>query len=196
MGNQYLYIVLTRTNTVTSRLIHIIKHDKYTHAAISLDKNLKNMYSFARKHTFNPFIGGFKKENINEGIYKLSRTVPSVIIEIKVSKEQYRKAQEILEQFISNSNFYKYNYIGLLHNLLNKSECYKNRFLCSEFVYYILNESDIVDLHKSRNLVRPINLLDLEGKIIYKGDLKRFNLFYKTQDIEELKIRDLNTAYE
>ena len=66
MGNQYLYIVLTRTNTVTSRLIHIIKHDKYTHAAISLDKNLKSMYSFARKHTFNPFIGGFKKENINE----------------------------------------------------------------------------------------------------------------------------------
>ena len=78
MGNQYLYIVLTRTNTTMSRLIQIFKNDKYTHAAISFDKNLNQMYSFGRKHTFNPFIGGFKKEDINKGIYKLSQTVPSV----------------------------------------------------------------------------------------------------------------------
>lgn len=196
MGNQYLYIVLTRTNTTMSRLIQIFKNDKYTHAAISFDKNLNQMYSFGRKHTFNPFIGGFKKEDINKGIYKFSQTVPSVIIEIQVSKEQHEKAKEILEQFISNSNLYKYSYIGLLHNIFKKSVCYENRFLCSEFVYHILNESGIVDFNKSRNLVRPINLLDIGGKIIYKGDLKEMNVWYKTWDIEEIKIRELNTIYE
>lgn len=30
MGNQYLYIVLTKTNTTMSRLIQIFKNDRYT----------------------------------------------------------------------------------------------------------------------------------------------------------------------
>ena len=192
MGNQYLYIVLTRTNTTMSKLIQIFKNDEYTHAAISLDKNLDQMYSFGRKHIFNPFVGRFKKEKLDEGIYKISRTVPGVIIELQVSKQQYEDAKELLEQFISNSNLYKYNYMGLLCCLFNKSVCYDYRFLCSEFVYYILKESGIVDLKKSRNLVRPENLLDIEGKIIYKGDLKKIKFSYETWDIEKINMRELN----
>ena len=192
MGNQYLYIVLTRTNTTMSKLIQIFKNDEYTHAAISLDKNLDQMYSFGRIHIFNPFVGRFKKEKLDEGIYKISRTVPGVIIELQVSKQQYEDAKELLEQFISNSNLYKYNYMGLLCCLFNKSVCYDYRFLCSEFVYYILKESGIVDLKKSRNLVRPENLLDIEGKIIYKGDLKKIKFSYETWDIEKINMRELN----
>ncbi len=196
MENKYLYIVLTRTNTVMSKLIQILKNDKYTHAAISLDKNLEQMYSFGRKYTFNPFVGRFKKEDIGAGIYKLSPTVPSVIIEVQVSNEQYEKAKELLGQFISNSHLYKYNYIGILHNLFKKSLCYKNRFLCSEFVYHILNKSGIVDFQMSRNLVRPINLLDVDGKIVYKGDLKRINHSYKTWKMDGIKLKELNAVYE
>ena len=59
-----------------------------------------------------------------------------------------------------------------------------------------ISRLDTVDFNKSRNLVRPKNLLDIGGKIIYKGDLKRMNVWYKTWDIEEIKIRELNTIYE
>ncbi|MDD2447302.1 MAG: hypothetical protein PHY91_06415 [Tissierellia bacterium] len=196
MRNQYLYIVLTRTNTVMSRLIQIIKNDSYTHASISLDSNLHHMYSFGRKYTFNPFLGRFKKEDIDEGIYKLSRTVPCVIMEVQVSEQQYERVKELLEQFISNRNIYKYNYIGLLHNLIKKSVCYDYRFLCSEFVYHILNESGIVEFNKSRNLVSPENLLDIEGKIVYQGDLKHMDLLYRAQEIEEIKLKELNAIKE
>ena len=175
MSNHCLYIVLTRTNTIISKLIQIFTHDKYTHASISFDKNLNKMYSFGRKYTFNPFIGRFKKEDIDRGIYKVFPTIPSVVIEIQVSTKQYHKAKNLLEQFISNSNLYKYNYIGLLHNLFNISVNYDHRFFCSEFVYHILNESGIVDFNKSPNLIRPDDLLDIEGKIIYEGDLKCIN---------------------
>lgn len=182
MEKYYLYVVLTRTNTVISRLIQIIKHDEYTHAAISLDKNLDQMYSFGRRYTYYPFVGRFRKEEIDKGIYRISRSVPSVIIEVQVSKRQFEKAQEILENFISNSDRYKYNYLGLIHSLLQKSVCHDYRFLCSEFVYHILNESDIVDFQKSRNLVRPVNLLDIEGKIVYTGDLKSIDISAETWD--------------
>jgi len=89
MEKHYLYIVLTRTNSTVSKLIGLFTKDEYTHAAISLDKDLNNMYSFARKYTFNPFIGRFKHENLNEGLYKFSKNLPGAIIEIEVSKEGY-----------------------------------------------------------------------------------------------------------
>lgn len=176
MEKCYLYIVLTRTNTVISRLIQFSKHDEYTHASISLDRELKHMYSFGRRTTYNPLIGRFRRENLNEGVYRLCRRLPGVIIELEVSKEQYEKVRTVLGEFISNSARYKYNYKGLLYSLLNKPMCCENRFLCSEFVYYVLKESGIVDLKVSRNLVRPQTLLNLKGRIIYVGDLKKMDL--------------------
>jgi len=159
-----------------SRLIQLFKHDEYTHASISLDKELNHMYSFGRRTTYNPFIGRFKKEDINEGIYKFWDTLPGAIIEVEVSKEQYENAKEILEKFISDSNLYKYNYKGLIHCLLNKEVISENRFLCSEFVYHILKESGAADLKISRNLVRPVSLLNIDGNMIYKGNLKKIKL--------------------
>jgi len=40
MEKFYVYVVLTRTNTVISRLIQLFKKDEFTHAAISLDRDL------------------------------------------------------------------------------------------------------------------------------------------------------------
>lgn len=175
MGNYYLYIVLTRPNTVLSKIIRLIKNDEYTHAAISLDRELNQMYSFGRKYAYNPFIGRFKREEINEGLNKLHKYLPCLILRIEVSKEDYEKVEGSIKHFISNRYRLKYNYLGLLHGLFNKSGCFKDRFLCSEFVYYILKENGIADFGRPGNLVRPQDLLSLKGKIIYKGNLKEYD---------------------
>lgn len=196
MEKHYLYIVLTRTNSTVSKLIGLFTKDEYTHAAISLDKDLNNMYSFARKYTFNPFIGRFKHENLNEGLYKFSKNLPGAIIEIEVSKEQYEKATQLVNNFIENSNKYKYNYIGLIHNLLNREVCYENRFLCSEFVYHILNQSSILDFNMSRNLVKPATLLNSNGDMIFKGNLKELkgsSVGYSEGSFQPMELR---VAYE
>ena len=131
------------------------------------------MYGFARKYTYNPLIGVFKKEDINDGLYKHQKELPGLIIEIEVSKEQYKKLKNLLCEFISNSDRYKYNTRGLFYTLLNKEVNFENRFLCSEFVYYILKESKIIDWDISPNLVRPQHLINLHGKIVYIGNLKK-----------------------
>lgn len=177
MEKHHLYIVLTRTNTVLSNLIRMIKNDEYTHAALSLDKELNHMYSFGRRSTYNPFIGMFKKEDIHEGVYKFCNNLPGAIIEVEVNRQQYEKAEAILNHFISNSHLYKYNYKGLVHSLFKIQVCSDDSFLCSEFVYYVLKQSGIADLKVSRNMVRPQSLLSIEGKIIVKGNLKEFNVF-------------------
>ena len=173
MKDYNLYVVLTRTNTAISKLIHFIKKDEYTHAAISLDRELNHLYSFGRKYTYYPFVGRFKREDINDGVYKFCDILPGVIIKINVAEEQYKKAQMLLNNFLHNSDQYKYNYRGLYHSLMNKPASYEKRFLCSEFVYFILYESGIVDFDIPRNLVRPQKLMELEGEIIYKGDFKK-----------------------
>ena len=192
MERYHLYVVLTRTNTIVSRLIQLIKDDEFTHAAISLDKELNYMYSFSRKHTYNPFIGVFRKEEINKGLYKLQRSLHGTIIEIEVSRQQYKAAKGLLNHFIDNSNLYKYNYKGLLDGVLNKESCYDYRFLCSEFVYYILKESGIVDFNISRNLVRPQNFLNLDGDIVYRGNLKDLKYQNKNYDSREIEVRELS----
>lgn len=172
MQKYYLYVVLTSPNTAISKLIKLFKNDHYTHASLSFDKGLNNMYSFSRKKAYNPFIGIFKHEEFDKGIYRFHRDVPGRIMQIEVTKEQYEDATKLLDKFTRKSEMYKYNYKGLIYMLLNKEILSDERFLCSEFVYYILNESYIVDLNISRNLVRPENLLDIESEIVYEGNLK------------------------
>lgn len=196
MEKCYLYIVLTRTNTVMSKLIRIFKNDQYTHAAISLDKELNHMYSFGRRDTYNPFIGRFRKEDINEGVYKFCNTLPGAIIELELSKWQYEKVKALLNHFISNSDIYKYNYKGLVHSLLNKEVCSENRFLCSEFVYHILKESGIADFKISRNLVRPESFLNIEGRMIYKGNLKEIKISKNNWNTNQIRTRKLSAMCE
>ena len=170
-----VYIVLTRPNTIISKIIHVVKQDQYTHASISLDKDLHSMYSFGREFVYVPFIGRFKREDIDEGLYKFHKNLPGLVMEIEVTKEQYNKAKDLLNTFIINSNLYKYNYQGLLDGLFKKPASYENRFLCSEFVYHILKDSEIADLNIPANLVRPQNLLAIKSNIIFEGNLKKFN---------------------
>jgi len=184
MKRYYLYIVLTRTNTAISKIIHFIKKDQYTHASISLDIELNQMFSFGRRWTYNPFIGRFRKENINEGVFKFCNTLPGAVIEIAVSKQQYEKAQELIEHFNGNRHRYKYNYRGLIDCIMNRAYYSNDRFLCSEFVYYILKECGITDFNIARNLVRPQSLYSIDGKIIYEGDLK---IFKQQQDLKFAK---------
>lgn len=167
-----IYIILTKTNTLLSSLIGIIKNDEYTHASISLDKDLNEMYSFGRKNCYNPFVGRFVKETLDNGVYGWHKYLKGLVLEIDVTSEQYENVKKSLNEFIVNSNTYKYNYFGLINNLFNKEVFYSDRFLCSEFVYYLLNKNNIVDLNKSRNLITPQDLLKIDGNIVFEGNLK------------------------
>ncbi len=175
MERKSIYVILTRTKTLLSRLIQLVKKDMYTHAAISLDKDLTKMYSFGRKYTYLPFMGCLGIETIESGIYKKHKNLPGVILEIKVNDWQYEKARMILNSFISDSKRYKFHYAGLIDHILQREVKLENKFLCSDFIYYVLKSCGILNLNTPENLVRPQNIfLGLSHKIIYEGDLKKF----------------------
>ena len=195
MEKKHLYKVLVRTNTLISRLIQIAKKDEYTHAALSLDANLDCMYSFGRKFTLFPFIGRFKREAIDKGVYRFNRTLPGIVLKVEVPIYQYQKVQSLLSQFILRDDILKYNYLGLVHGLFNRAVYCEDRFTCSEFVSYVLKESGILDLKVPGNLVRPQNLLDIEGEIVYKGDLKEYKPCNSYGGTGKTKINKMSAAY-
>lgn len=51
-----IYIILTQTGSVVSQMVKLYTRKKYGHVSISLDRELKNMYSFGRLKATNPFM--------------------------------------------------------------------------------------------------------------------------------------------
>jgi len=175
MNRKSIYVILTRTNSLLSKLIQLVKKDMYTHAAISLNKDLTRMYSFGRKYTYLPFMGCLGIETIEAGIYKKQSYLPGVVLEIKVEQWQYEKAKTILDSFINDSKKYKFHYAGLIDHILQREVKLENKFLCSDFIYYVLKSCGVLNLNTPENLVRPQDIfLGLSHKIIYEGDLKKF----------------------
>ena len=106
-----VYIVLSKTQTLPSRVIKLWTREPYAHTSLAMDVELKEMYSFARKHLYNPFDCGFINEDITTGVFGRDVQTTCRIGRLCVTKEQYEKIKEILEQFKSEKAFYRPEYI-------------------------------------------------------------------------------------
>jgi hypothetical protein len=168
-----LYIVLVKSPTVLSRTIAFLKGDQYTHAALAFDRELDLMFSFGRRHPYNPFWGGFMHESLDRGLYGLFETLSGLIMEIPVTAAQYRQACALVGVFVSQREQYGFNTLGLLSHATSWRFRQEYNFYCAEFVYHVLHECGIGELGLARECVRPIDFLRLDGKIVYAGDLKQ-----------------------
>lgn len=168
-----IYIVLTHTGTVLSRIIKNYTQDEFSHVSISLDKELKEMYSFGRLNPYNPFWGGFVQEGINFGTFKRFRKTVCKIYSLKITEEQYNNVRGMIEYIKSSKQLHKFNVIGLFAVGFNKRISFENSFYCAEFVKYVLDKSDIKN--NLPEMIRPEDLKKLENSsIIYDGLLKNY----------------------
>ena len=98
---QHVYIVISQTGTLLSRIIKLVTKAEYNHASISLAPDLDVMYSFGRKHPYNPFWGGFVKESPRWGTFKRFSQTRIMVLELAVTEEQIaslKQQQETLQQ--------------------------------------------------------------------------------------------------
>ena len=168
-----IYIVLTHTGTILSRIIKTYTKDKFSHVSISLDVDLKQMYSFGRLNPYNPFMGGFVHEYIDKGTFKrFYKTVTSVRC-LNIRDEQYNKAEEIIKKFEREKDKYKFNVLGLFAAGFHKKIGKENSFYCAEFVKYVLEKSGIeIQLP---NVIKPEDFTRVdELKEIYSGLLRKY----------------------
>ncbi len=168
-----IYIVLTRSTTILSRVIHFITADAYTHAAISFDKDLTQLYSSGRKNGKTMFPAGPCRESFYNHCYKrCNGNVPVAVYELQVSDEAYELAKQEVASIISNSDEYHFNIIGLILCKMNIELRRKHHFFCSQFVSEVLTRSNALKLPKRPALMRPSDYRELpELRCCFEGRL-------------------------
>ena len=62
-----IYILLTRSGTLLSKLVYAATGASYTHASMSFDAELSCLYSSTRKNGYTMFPAGPSKEYLNRG---------------------------------------------------------------------------------------------------------------------------------
>ncbi len=176
---EQIYIVITQTGTVLSRILKFITGADYNHVSIGLSGDLQAMYSFGRKHPYNPFWGGFVTESPNFGTFKRFRNTEAIILALNIGQAKHQQITDMINEMILNRKKYHYNYVGLLFAAFNIYIKGKNRYYCSEFVKYILSEHNIEGSDKLSDIVKPISFMDIPcTKQIYSGRLKDYSEFY------------------
>lgn len=163
-----IHILLTRSGTWFSRLIHLATHDRYTHASIGLDGPQGPFYSFARKYEHFALPAGLVEEQVTPA----RRAVPCCLYELRVSEETYFRLRRQLRTMYARRSDYSYNLLGALSCWLNLPLRRRYHYFCSQFVANLLQDCGAVELPKSPDLLRPADFCQLEGlRPVHQGAL-------------------------
>ena len=143
------------TNTIPSKFVRFFTRYNYSHVAISLDKNCDTIYSFGRKNIHSFIDGGFVVENKNGEFFNFFNKTVCKIYEIDVTDKQYKDVKKILNDMEQNSDKFKYDVWGVIPRFFGIPITFKNKYVCSYFVAYILDRAKIYKFDKRICLINP-----------------------------------------
>lgn len=187
-----VYVLLTDTGTVLTKMIKLYTKKPHNHASIALDDQLWDVYSFGRKRPRNPFIAGFVRENIRGGIF---RNADCAIYCCTLSEKQYEIICQKIKEIEENKRDYRYNLLGLFAVMFNMEYDRKNAFFCSHFVAALLDESGIeINKKKPLSLVTPDDIKGSSSlELVYEGKLADYFGEVKSKEIANPKyFQDFN----
>lgn len=168
-----IYILLTRSDTLLSRLVQLFTAGPYTHASISFDHGLQPLYSSARKNGETMFPAGLCTEVFHRGFYYRHRNIPCALYELTVSDEVYERARTEAQHFARNSKLYGFNILGLFLCKMNIPFHPRSKFFCSQFVAVILDRSQALKLPKDSSLMKPMDYTRIpQLRYRYRGLLR------------------------
>lgn len=168
-----IYIILSYSGTIVSKIIKLFTHYEYCHASVSFQKDISKMYSFGRKTVHNPFNSGLVIETRNNPFFKTFNKTECIILEVEVPKNKYRKLKRVVKRYLKHIDEYRYDIIGLFLRIFNMKLDRKYHYVCTEFVKSILEEADIYKFNTK--IVKAIDFMDIPNKkVIYNGKLLNY----------------------
>lgn len=181
MSDKKIYIIMSQTGTVLSRLLKHITGSEYNHTSISLCPDLHYMYSFGRRNAYNPFWGGFVMESPDFGTFKRFSETKALVLAISVDDETFEEVKTELEAMFADKYSYNYDTLGLLLAYFNIIYKRRNHRYCSDYVRDVLVRHGIEDSKLFPPIVKPMDFLNIpDGEIIYRGKLREFGKISKT----------------
>lgn len=175
VDDQSVFILLTNTGTLFTKVIQGYTRAPYNHASISFNRELSELYSFGRKNPNNPLNGGFVKEDLQTGTFSKYPNTTCVIYELRVTERDVAKMKRVLQAFIRKNHKYFYNILGVLGIALKEPIEFSNSYFCSQFVAEILQRSGVRLWDKLPALVTPDDFRQCDRlQLIYEGKLNEY----------------------
>ena len=160
-----VYIVTSYTDTKFGKIIRKASDCYYTHAAISFESDLHEMYSFGNSGTLsNSKLGGMTCESLNDYI-NTSKNAVILVSVVFVKEKDYKKLLAFFDEYLNNSRNTRYNYSNLFNVLKNKpiSNTPSLSYICSQFVDSLFKFISIDMTDKPSNLVTPEDIANLHN---------------------------------
>lgn len=176
-STERIYIVISQTGTLLSRILKHITGADYNHASLGLSSDLSIMYSFGRKNPYNPFLGGFVIESPHYGTFKRFSNTKALVLALDIDADKYELIKNMLEKMVDNKKEYRYNYLGLWLAAINQVYKSEKRYYCSEFVRDVLQKYGIKGAEALTDIVKPIDFLTLPDITqVYSGRLQDYSV--------------------
>lgn len=169
-----IFILLTHTGTIPSKIIRFYTREPYSHVSIAFDLDLNEIYSFGRRFVNNPIIAGLIKEDISGGTYAKFKNTTYELYSLSISSKQYYKLKSEVQSLYKVRDKYGYNFLGLLGIVVKRPISRRNAYFCSQFVATVLERSDIKIIKKPSGLVMPGDFRRAKGlRLVRKGILSK-----------------------
>lgn len=188
-----VYVIIMHTGTMFANAIKTAVGSVYSHASISFDSSLRNMYSFARKLSDDgkaSHDGGFRMEDIQNKFFK-DREVKFSMYMVPCTEEQIGLMKKRLNYFKENQSKFTYDFTGLVKNFFGISDNPEYKWFCTRFVADILNAGRPKDPYiKDPFLVRPDDFMKTNfAMFVTSGYLDKYN----QKEVDSTTKRLLNT---
>lgn len=150
-----LYILLSRTDSIVSKIVRFFTKTYYTHASLAFDDELVFLYSSARKNGVKMFPAGPTQESLYRGFFGRDAHTPCALYALEVDEAVYNSAKTEIDFFMENKNDYKFSVLGVIACKFGIKWQRKNKFFCSQFVAEILKRSGMDVIAKEPCLTHP-----------------------------------------
>ena len=189
---QKLYLIFSVTPFKTGTFIRAMTHWQYNHVAVAFDKDLKEMYTFARYYRSVPLYGGFVRDSKERYIY-MKKTAYVKICEVPVSEEGYRLVKDYIDAINDYPAEYIYNIFSAITVPLKKRVLIRNAFTCAEFAIQILSMAG-TEIERDRFYAIDELADFFDSYTVYEG-IYRFENTLPQNDFEEKKGLWFNLRY-
>jgi len=173
---KYIYVILSASPTRIGRIIRACTKGSFSHASISLTKDLREMYSFARYRAHNPFVGGFIQEFPQRLTMGKEAEVLIKIFEIPLTEEQYNKIRDFVYGIRDDEDRCLYNSLAILGRPFGLGYNTYKAYVCTDFVVKALMQGDI---HLRESVAAPMTPGEIEQLLdpylIYNGSLEKYH---------------------
>ena len=170
---QQIYIVLSQTGTVLSRILRAVTKKEYNHSSISLNRELTQMYSFGRRNPYNPISAGFVRESPHFGTFKRFPDSNVMVLSLPVTEENYKRIGTLLENMIVCHKDLHYDFLGLCCAAFRVKYYRENHFYCSAFVKDVLKKHGVDGVENLAPITHPMDFMTLPGvEVVYQGKLR------------------------